>query len=48
MLLVRSIYHQFVEYDSKHILGYEYEWYSIYLYSSSIVKIGQNQGKYTS
>ena len=39
-------YHQFVEYDSKHILGHEYEWYTVY--SSSIAKIGQNQGKYTS
>ena len=48
MLSVRSIYigyYQFVGHDSKHILGYEYEWYSVY--SSSIVKISQNQDKYT-
>ena len=48
MLSVRSIYigyYQFVGHDSKHILGYEYEWYSVY--SSSIAEISQNQDKYT-
>jgi len=47
MLSVRSIYvdyYQFVAYNSKYILGYEYKWYSIYF--SSITKIGQNQGEY--
>ena len=49
MLPVKSIYvgyHQFVGHDSKHILGYEYKWYTVH--SSSIAKIGQNQGEYTS
>ena len=47
ILLVKSIYvdyHQFVAYNSKYILGYEYKWCNIYF--SSIAKIGQNQGEY--
>ena len=47
ILPIRSIYvdyHQFVVYDSKHILGHKYKWYSIYF--SSIAKIGQNQDNY--
>jgi len=48
ILLVRFIYvdyHQFVAYDSKHILSHKYKWYSIY--SSFIAEISQNQDEYT-
>ena len=47
MLSVRCIYisyYQFLGHDSKYILDYEYEWYSVY---SFIAEISQNQGKYT-
>ena len=48
MLSVRSIYidHQSVEHDSKHILDYKYEKYSVYF--SSIEENGKNQYKYIS
>ena len=48
MLPVKSIYvgyRRFVGHNSKHILGHEYKWYSVY--SSSIAKISQNQDEYT-